>query len=345
MSYYEENKAVSGEIVERNAIESMERATIDIAIATAQKYPKHSPEMMSKVKAGMLTLATLDEETAASCFYTLPRGGKSIQGESVRLAEIALTCYGNSKVASRIIEIVPSGDEAHVVVQGVAQDLETNTLVSAEVRRRITKKKNKDKPDDDDINLATNACSAIARRNAIFTMIPKAIVRPIMLAAKKVAVGDVKSLATKRGVVVERLNAMGATTDRILAVVGCLKVEDIGLEQLELLIGLGTALKDGDTTLEEAFPLVGASKPGVEGLKAKLSPETPKEEPDKETVNPEPQPEPAETVDPDLTDNPQSQEVPYKYECGKCGAKFDVPKGKNKKLCASCLSDNITQIN
>jgi hypothetical protein len=258
------------QIVERSAVEAIERAQIDTQIATAKRYPLHTPGMLSQVKAAMLTFATLDEETASGCFYTLPRGGKAIQGPSVRMAEIAISCYGNIRDSVRVIDVVSTGDSPHVTVQAVAHDLERNVAISVEKRRRIVKKKFKDAIDEDDINLAVNACTAIAFRDAAFKVIPLALIKPVVEAAKKVAVGDIKSLAAKRVTVVDRLKQMGTTEKRILSVVNCVKVEDISFEMLEILIGLGTALKDGETTLEEAFPNIVEQSPGVAGVKDKL---------------------------------------------------------------------------
>ena len=182
----EENRI---EIIPPPALESMERATVDMQISTAKRYPR----TLSTVKADMLSFATLDEETAASCFYTLPRGGKIIQGPSVRLAEIAVACYGNMKIGTRIIECVTSGEAPHVVVQAVAHDMQRNVAVSIEKRRRIVGKKSKGGAiDEDDINLAANAGSAIAFRDAVFKVVPLALINPVFEAAKKVAIGDVK---------------------------------------------------------------------------------------------------------------------------------------------------------
>lgn len=236
---------------EPSAIEAIERASVDIQISTAHRFPR----TLSKVKADMLSFATLDEETALSCFYTLPRGGKSIQGPSVRLAEIAISCFGNLRIGARPIATVTTGDNPHVIVQAVCHDLEKNVAISIEKRRRITKKKSKDAIDEDDINLAVNACSAIALRDATFKVVPLILVKPVYEAAKQVAVGDVKSLGEKRQKVIERLTQMGAKIENILGRVEAKKIEDIDLTRLELLIGLGTALKDGETTLEEAFPV------------------------------------------------------------------------------------------
>jgi hypothetical protein len=233
------------------ALESIERASIDMQISTAKKYPR----TLSKVKADMLSFATLDEETASACFYTLPRGGKAIQGPSVRLAEIAVSSYGNLRAGSRVIATMTHGDNPHVVVQAVAHDLEKNTAITIEKRRRIVgKKRNEGRVDEDDINLACNACSAIAFRDAVFKIIPQALIKPVYEQAKKVAVGDVKSLTVTRSKVVDRLKQMGVSEARILNVVGARKAEDITQDKLEILIGLGTAIRDGDATIEEAFP-------------------------------------------------------------------------------------------
>lgn len=247
MTELEEHKP---EIIQPSALESLSRAETDVQIATARRYPR----TLSLVKSDMLSYATLDEETAASCFYTLPRGGKTIQGPSVRLAEIAIACYGNIKIGARVLSVDAESDNPHVIVQAVCHDMQRNVSVSIEKRRRITKKRSKTFVDEDDIQLACNACSAIAFRDAVFKVVPLALIKPVYEQARKVAVGNIRSLGAKRTEVIDRLKKMGATEDRILAVVEARNLEDIDMDKLQVLIGLGTALKDGETSLEEAFP-------------------------------------------------------------------------------------------
>jgi hypothetical protein len=237
------------EIVQNDALASIERAQVDVQINTARKYPR----TLSKVKERMLSFATLDEETASSCFYTLParRGGddKPIQGPSVRMAEIALASYQHVKAGSRII----ADDGKFLTAQAVVHDLENNVAVSIEVRRRVTSKSGA-RYSDDMIAVTGNAACSIALRNAVFRVVPRALITPVYEAAKRVAVGDVKSLTTKRAQIIARLKQMGAKDAAILAAVGADKIEDIDLARLEVLIGLGTAIKDGEITLETAFP-------------------------------------------------------------------------------------------
>ena len=237
------------EVLPPGAVEAQERAQVDIQIATARKYPRR----LSQVKERMLSFATLDEETASSCFFTLPArkggDGQPLQGPSVRLAEIALASYQHLKAGSRIV-----GDYGKfITAQAVVHDLENNVAISIEVRRRVTNKDGK-RYSDDMIAVTGNAACSIALRNATFRVVPRALIMPVYEAAKRVAVGDVKSLTAKRAQVVDRLRKMGAPLESILAVVGASKIEDIDQAKLEQLIGLGTAIKDGETTLESAFP-------------------------------------------------------------------------------------------
>lgn len=162
------------EIMPTDTIGAIERAQVDMQITTARKFPRE----LSKVKARMLSFATLDEETAASCFYTLParKGGndKPIQGPSVRMAEIALASYQHVKAGSRIV----GDDGKFITAQAVVHDLENNVAVSIEVRRRVTTKEGR-RFGDDMIAVTGNAACSIALRNAVFRVVPRALISPV----------------------------------------------------------------------------------------------------------------------------------------------------------------------
>jgi hypothetical protein len=236
-------------------IESSERALVDIQIATAKRYPRN----LAKVKNDLISYATLDQETASGCFYRLPRAGKNILGPSVRIAEIAVSCYGNLKVGSRVIDVDTRSQQPHVTVQSVCIDLENNVAVSIEKRRRIVGKKGR-QIDEDDINLAVNSCSAIAFRDSVFKVIPQALVKPAWQAALKVAVGDVNSLVDRRTKAIDKFAQAGVTPDRVLAVLEIDSVEQITLDHLATLIGLWNTIQDG-ALIEDIFPAVEKKKP------------------------------------------------------------------------------------
>jgi hypothetical protein len=84
--------------------------------------------------------------------------------------------------------------------------------------------------------------------------VPRAYVDQIYNRARMVAVGDAKSLANRRGEVLDRLQKLGVSADRVFAKLEVKGIEDIGLEHLEVLIGFGTAIKSGEMELDAAFP-------------------------------------------------------------------------------------------
>lgn len=237
---------------EISPIEALERASIDIQIATAKKYPRD----IARVKNDIISVATLDQETAQACFYTLPaRRGESadkrIQGASVRLAEIAISSYGNIKAGARII----SDDGKFVTAQGVCHDVEKNVSISVEVKRRVTTKDGH-RYSDDMVQVTCQAACAIAYRNAVFKVVPLALVKPALEAAKKCAVGNMKSLSDRRGKMIEAFSKMGIEKERVFKSVGKESAEGINLAELEILIGYHTAIKDGEMSVEELFPVI-----------------------------------------------------------------------------------------
>ena len=92
---------------------SLSRAEIDQQIATARQFPRSVDRAMKNV----LSLATMDEETAGECMYALPRGGKPIKGPGVRLAEIIQSQWGNNRVAARVVHV--DRVEKYVEAEGV----------------------------------------------------------------------------------------------------------------------------------------------------------------------------------------------------------------------------------
>lgn len=232
-------------------IEALERANIDIQIATAKKYPRN----LHAVKDAMISTATLDQDTAEACFYTLPArkgeaSNKRIQGASVRLAEIAISCYGNIKAGARII----SDDGKFITAQGVCHDVEKNVSISVEVKRRITKK-NGERFSDDMVQVTCQAACAIAYRNAVFKVIPLALVKPALESALRLAKGDVNSLAERRGKMIEQFQKLGVEKERVFKSVERNSLDEITLDDLQTLIGYYNSIKQGEYSIEEIFPV------------------------------------------------------------------------------------------
>jgi hypothetical protein len=139
---------------------AMQKAEIDQQISTAKAYPR----VISRIVGNILSLATLDEETAKECIYALPRANKAIKGPSIRLAEIIASQWGNCRQAARVVHV--DRFEKYVEAEGVFHDLESNSATTQRVRRRISDKNNKLLTEDMIIVTGNAACS-IAKRNAI----------------------------------------------------------------------------------------------------------------------------------------------------------------------------------
>lgn len=241
-----ENEEVGNEmvVVAPSIIEAQERAAIDIQIATAKRYPRD----LAQVKKQMLSFATLDEETAAGTFYSVTRGGKTLTGPSVRMAEIAIASYKNLAVGSRVV----GNDGKFVTAQAICHDLENNVRITIEVQRRITNKEGKTYSDDMQVVTANAACS-IALRNAAFRVIPKAIINPVYEKAKAVAIGDAKSISQRWQAATMYFSKIGKDEKAVLEYLGKTNSENIDLLDIEKLLGLRNAIRDGEISIDEAF--------------------------------------------------------------------------------------------
>lgn len=224
---------------------ALNKSEVEAQLDAAHKYGRSIHRFLTEA----VGLATFDKEVAMSCIYALPRGGKVISGPSIRLAEICASAYGNLHMGARVVGI----EDKEIVAQGVCWDLEKNNRVTMEVRRRITNSKG-GRYNDDMIVMTGNAAASIGLRNAIFRIIPKAYVNAVYQKAREVSVGNARTLSETRTKVIERLTKMGITQERVLHRISRASVDDVTLDDVELLIGLGTAIKDGNTNIDEAFP-------------------------------------------------------------------------------------------
>lgn len=271
--------------VEVGAIGAITKSEVEAQIDAAHKYPRSITRFLNEA----VTLATVTQEVAESCIYSLPRSGKIIAGPSVRLAEICASAYGNMHIGARVIDV----EETNVVAQGIAWDIQKNLRATLEMRRRITDKRNV-RYNEDMITMTGNAAASIALRNAIFRVIPRSYVTMVYDRARAVAVGNAQTIDGKRAALLDRLQKIGVSQERVLARLGKTGVQDIGLEDMEVLIGLGTAIKNNDQTIDEAFPGAAPAPAAPENDGKRISLKGSKQKATEEAVPAPPQREPGE---------------------------------------------------
>lgn len=234
------------EVLPPSAIEAVERAQVDVQIATAHRFPRS----LEQFKKRATTMATLDEDTAESCIFSRPvGGGKVVEGASIRLAEIVAASYGNLRVGSRIIEQT----DRYVRCEGWAQDLESNYAAKSEVIESTVDKHGNPYAERMRI-VAAKAALAKATRDAIFRVVPRALCKTVIDAARGVMNGDGASIEKRRLKIQNWLKAIKVEDHRVFSVLNVKGWSDVGVEQMELLTGLKTGIHDGELTVEEAFP-------------------------------------------------------------------------------------------
>lgn len=238
--------------------QAQERAAIDTQVATAKQYPRD----LKHVRDNSIAIVCMDKETAESCRYAKPTGGKNVTGPSVHLARIVCQQYGNIRVQQRIKNI----DASSIVAEAVAFDMETNYAVSVEARRSIVGR-NGQRFSESVIETNAMAILAIAERNAILKVIPKAIIDTVYNEAFKFANGD---LSDKAKLIIARDKALdffkteyGVSEKQIVSLLGLKTKDAIKPEHIADLRGYMQSLKDKEVSPEDLF------KPEIDEKKAK----------------------------------------------------------------------------
>lgn len=227
-------------------IDAVERANVDSQVATAKQYPRD----LARSVNNSIAMATMDYATAQSCGYALPRGGKPITGPSVHLAKLIVSNWGNIRAEAKVVQIT----DKQVISRGTCWDLENNVATAFEVRRSIVGKNGK-RFTDDMITVTGNAANSIAYRNAVFSVIPKAITDKVYQAAQHFITGDLsdeeKLVARRKKCIDFFKDEYGINEQEVIMLCGKQTVNQIKADQIALLLGITQSLKDGDTTVDE----------------------------------------------------------------------------------------------
>lgn len=222
----------------------IDRAEFDTQIATAKRYPRETGACVREA----IAMVQENEETAQACIYALPRGGKTIKGKSIALAQTLANCWGNIRIGARLMEV----GETTVEVVGICHDLEKNTRADVTITRRITDKNGK-RYNDDMIAVTCNAAASIAIRNAIFRVIPSIYAERVYNAAIETALGKQMPISERRTKAVDHFKKLGIDEKLLLGYLKRAKVEDITGEDLETLFGLANAIKSEEASIDEVI--------------------------------------------------------------------------------------------
>ncbi len=248
LANYEVAQVAQGDAQSVIQMDAIEKANVDVQVSTAKQFPRN----VTRAIQNAIVMATIDPETAQMMRYALPRGGKPITGPSVHLAKLIVSKWGNMRAEAKVVQITDS----QVVSRGTCWDLENNVGTAIEVRRNI-KGKGGQRFSDDMITVVGNAANSIAFRNAVFSVIPKAVTDKVYRAAQECITGD---LSDEAKLLQKRTNCLkffndeyGITEEEVIKLCGKQTVNQIKAEEIALMLGIYQSLKDGDTTVEEVM--------------------------------------------------------------------------------------------
>ena len=248
LANYEVAQVAQGDAQSVIQMDAIEKANVDVQVSTAKQFPRN----VTRAIQNSIVMATIDPDTAQMMRYALPRGGKPITGPSVHLAKLIVSNWGNIRAEAKVVQITDS----QVVSRGTCWDLENNVATAIEVRRNI-KGKNGQRFSDDMITVVGNAANSIAFRNAVFSVIPKAVTDKVYRAAQECITGD---LSDEAKLLQKRTNCLkffndeyGITEEEVIKLCGKQTVNQIKAEEIALMLGIYQSLKDGDTTVEEVM--------------------------------------------------------------------------------------------
>lgn len=224
-----------------------DKAQLDIQIVTAKAYPRN----IRRATDNALAIVTMDAAIAATCNYSVPRGGKKISGPSVHLAKIIAQVWGNMRIDAKVVDI----DQTRITSEAICWDLESNLAIKTQIKRSITGRTGRFS--EDMITVTGNASNSIALRNAILSVVPKGIVDKVYNAAKATITGDVsdknKLIAKRVEVFAGIRDAFNVSDKEILFAIGKAAIDFVDADDIVTLVGIGQAIRDGDTTVEQAF--------------------------------------------------------------------------------------------
>lgn len=189
---------------------------------------------------------------AKSALYSFPRGGKSVDGISIRLAEEMARCWGNLDYGIKEL----SRDNGKSEMQAYAWDLETNTISSQNftvMHQREVNKKMQTLTSERDI-YENNANQGARRvRSRILAILPNWFVSDALAEINKTLAGDSDvPLIDRVKKMVDAFGKMGVSKDQIE---GRLKrkVETMTIDDLTEYTKIYNGLRQGETKASDWF--------------------------------------------------------------------------------------------
>lgn len=244
------------------------------AIVLAKKFPRNQKEACDRILNACQRVSL-----AKDAVYTYSRGGTSVSGPSIRLAEAIAQNWGNLQFG--IVEMEQRQGES--TVKAYAWDVETNTKqekVFQVAHIRYTKQGTKQLSDPRDIYELVANQGARRLRACILSVIPGDVIDAAVDECDKTLKTKIDVTPEAVHKLVEAFAAFGVSKAQIEARIQR-RIEAIEPGQVVQMRKIYTSLKDSMSTPEDWFEPVGSesggksSEKGANGLKSRLKDNAP----------------------------------------------------------------------
>lgn len=206
-----------------------------------------------------------DKELAEAAEYVFPRGGATVKGASIKLMEAIAKYYGNIESGVRVLERRVGSSTIEVY----ALDLQTNTRQSIvfDVSHVRGKKSGQEKlTDERDIYEMEANFASRRKRKCLEALIPKSLVDEAIKLCHETTKNDNSKTHAKR------LEQLLKTFEKFGVDKGSIEkflektTEEFTPDDFQTMLGVYTAIKDGQQTVGEVFPNLQADFPDSKGL-------------------------------------------------------------------------------
>lgn len=189
---------------------------------------------------------------AEAAFYSYKRGGEQVTGPSIRLAEAIASAWGNIDYGMREL----SNKDGVTELEAYAWDLETNTLTTQRFtvhHRRDTRSGGYALTDQRDIYELGANMGARRMRARILAVLPADIVKAAEDKCRQtLAGGGGVPISERVKKMLAAFEPFGVNKKRIESYLGK-KLDDVLPDDIVTLTGVFNAIRDGSTTVAEAF--------------------------------------------------------------------------------------------
>jgi len=244
---------------------------VNALVATAHQFPRDMARFHKNMEQ---TIREMDEKEAEKINYHAPvGGGEFADGESIRCAELVRSNYGHI-----MIKEDSWSDDKFAYGVCFAWDYQANNATSKKKAYPITYSAKGNRAGgrypDHLVAKTMMKAQAVARRDAIFELVPKVVYKKYARMAMEKVIGRPEELPHKVNKYLSMLSNIGQIDrQRIIEMLGFATEKDIDSEGLKKLIGIIGAISQGETNMAELFPPPAPpvnQQPGVDGAASRM---------------------------------------------------------------------------